>query len=113
MIEAIGYVRVSSEEQADSGLGLEAQRQRIAASAATDDADELRDVLNPPEPGKTVSQGTIHDAPLARLDANARRRSKSRADIGAGGKRPSGTVLVGRIIRRNPRGVHWRHQQRS
>src|SRR5262245_49767947 len=31
MKDAIGYVRVSSEEQADSGLGLEAQRQRIAA----------------------------------------------------------------------------------
>jgi DNA invertase Pin-like site-specific DNA recombinase len=31
MTDAIGYVRVSSEEQADSGLGLEAQRQRIAA----------------------------------------------------------------------------------
>jgi DNA invertase Pin-like site-specific DNA recombinase len=28
---AIGYIRVSSEEQAESGLGLEAQRQRIAA----------------------------------------------------------------------------------
>ncbi len=28
-MRAIGYVRVSSEEQADSGLGLEAQRQRI------------------------------------------------------------------------------------
>src|SRR5215470_11947351 len=28
---AISYIRVSSEEQADSGLGLEAQRQRIAA----------------------------------------------------------------------------------
>jgi DNA invertase Pin-like site-specific DNA recombinase len=31
MRDAIGYVRVSSEEQADSGLGLEAQRQRITA----------------------------------------------------------------------------------
>src|SRR5271166_1065728 len=30
-MNAIGYIRVSSEEQADSGLGLEAQRQRIAA----------------------------------------------------------------------------------
>ena len=29
MKEAIGYVRVSSDEQADSGLGLEVQRQRI------------------------------------------------------------------------------------
>jgi site-specific DNA recombinase len=31
MREAIGYVRVSSEEQAESGLGLEAQRQQIIA----------------------------------------------------------------------------------
>src|SRR5262245_3800134 len=29
--DAISYIRVSSEEQVDSGLGLEAQRQRIAA----------------------------------------------------------------------------------
>jgi DNA invertase Pin-like site-specific DNA recombinase len=29
--DALAYIRVSSEEQADSGLGLEAQRQRIAA----------------------------------------------------------------------------------
>jgi DNA invertase Pin-like site-specific DNA recombinase len=35
MQDALGYIRVSSEEQADSGLGLEAQRQRIAASAAS------------------------------------------------------------------------------
>jgi len=34
MEEAISYIRVSSEEQADSGLGLEAQRQRIAAYCA-------------------------------------------------------------------------------
>ena len=31
MRDALGYIRVSSEEQADSGLGLAAQRQRIAA----------------------------------------------------------------------------------
>jgi DNA invertase Pin-like site-specific DNA recombinase len=34
MPDALGYVRVSSEEQADSGLGLEAQHQRIAAYCA-------------------------------------------------------------------------------
>jgi DNA invertase Pin-like site-specific DNA recombinase len=34
MNDPLGYVRVSSEEQADSGLGLEAQRQRIAAYCA-------------------------------------------------------------------------------
>jgi DNA invertase Pin-like site-specific DNA recombinase len=31
MNDALGYIRVSSAEQADSGLGFEAQRQRIAA----------------------------------------------------------------------------------
>jgi len=31
MNDALGYIRVSREEQSDSGLGLEAQRQRIAA----------------------------------------------------------------------------------
>jgi DNA invertase Pin-like site-specific DNA recombinase len=31
MGDALAYIRVSSDDQADSGLGLEAQRQRIAA----------------------------------------------------------------------------------
>ena len=33
-MEVIGYLRVSTDEQATSGLGLEAQRSRIAAEAA-------------------------------------------------------------------------------
>ena len=32
-LEAVGYVRVSTNEQADSGLGMEAQRARITAQA--------------------------------------------------------------------------------
>src|SRR5262249_19737177 len=34
MQDALGYARVSTKEQADSGLGLEAQRQRISAYCA-------------------------------------------------------------------------------
>src|SRR5262249_25921000 len=34
MQDALGYARVSTKEQADSGLGLEAQRQRIPARCA-------------------------------------------------------------------------------
>jgi DNA invertase Pin-like site-specific DNA recombinase len=33
-MNVIGYCRVSTSEQADSGLGIAAQRQRIAAEAA-------------------------------------------------------------------------------
>jgi hypothetical protein len=47
MREAIAYVRVSSEEQADSGLGLEAQRQRVAAYCEMKDL-KLTEVFEDP-----------------------------------------------------------------
>src|SRR6266550_1373359 len=47
MRTALGYVRVSSEEQADSGLGLEAQRQRIRAYAELKELD-LAEVFEDP-----------------------------------------------------------------
>ena len=42
--KAVGYIRVSTEEQADSGLGLEAQRLRVEAQAIVSDLD-LLDVI--------------------------------------------------------------------
>jgi hypothetical protein len=54
MPDAFGYVRVSSEEQADSGLGLEAQRQRIAAYCAMKGL-RLADVFA--DPGQPCCRG--------------------------------------------------------
>jgi site-specific DNA recombinase len=47
MRTALGYVRVSSDEQADSGLGLEAQRQRIRTYAELKGL-HLADILEDP-----------------------------------------------------------------
>lgn len=38
MKKALGYIRVSSEEQADHGLGLESQRQALAERDAKEEA---------------------------------------------------------------------------
>ncbi len=46
-MKAIAYIRVSTEEQAQSGLGLEAQRDRINAYA-TMKGVELVDVIADP-----------------------------------------------------------------
>ena len=43
-MQALGYIRVSTSEQADSGLSLEAQRRKIKASAELSDL-QLVDVL--------------------------------------------------------------------
>lgn len=42
VVEAVGYIRVSTNEQADSGLGLEAQRQKIRAQCEANGWNLLR-----------------------------------------------------------------------
>ncbi len=58
MRTAFGYVRVSSEEQADSGLGLEAQRQRVRAYCEMQGLD-LENIFEDPgvSGGKPLAPG--------------------------------------------------------
>lgn len=54
--EAIGYVRVSTAEQADSGLGLEAQRRRIAAYCEAQGWDLVQIVADEGLSGKALDR---------------------------------------------------------
>jgi DNA invertase Pin-like site-specific DNA recombinase len=62
MKKALGYIRASSEEQADRGLGLESQRQRIKAYCAL----------------KGLELVTMHEGVLTR-PSNASERTRRRA----------------------------------
>jgi site-specific DNA recombinase len=70
MQSAIGYVRVSSEEQADSGLGLDAQRQRIRAYCELKDL-HLATIFEDP--------GVSGGKPLATRPGGSRLLEKARA----------------------------------
>jgi site-specific DNA recombinase len=70
MKKAIGYIRVSSEEQADHGLGLESQRQRIKAYCELKGLD-LATIYEDPAVSGGKPLGTRPSG--ARLLAEARR----------------------------------------
>jgi site-specific DNA recombinase len=70
MRTAYGYVRVSSEDQADSGLGLEAQRQRIRAYCELKGL-HLAEILE--DPGVSGGKALATRPAGARLLALARR----------------------------------------
>ena len=59
MKTAYGYVRVSSEDQADSGLGLEAQRQRIRGYCELKSL-LLAEILE--DPGVSGGKASFHPA---------------------------------------------------
>lgn len=67
-MEAIAYLRVSTRGQGDSGLGIEAQRERVAQAAAARGALVVREFVE-------VESGRKADRPqLAAALAEARRR---------------------------------------
>ncbi len=62
-MQAIGYIRCSTHEQADSGLGLDAQNQRIRAYCTLKDLD-LTDII--------TDAGVSGGKPLAKREGGQR-----------------------------------------
>ncbi len=60
--QAVGYVRVSTSEQADSGLGLEAQRRRITAYCEAQGWPLLEIVADEGISGKTLNRAGLKQA---------------------------------------------------
>jgi DNA invertase Pin-like site-specific DNA recombinase len=77
---AIGYVRVSSDRQADQGFSLEAQSARIRAMATVQSADLIEVVVDGGESAKSMNRpglrrvlalvetGAVHAVVVAKLD---------------------------------------------
>src|ERR1041384_1808740 len=79
-MKAIGYVRVSTEQQADFGVSLEAQSEKVRAMAVVQgaelvdlivDAGESAKSLNRPGMARLLSlvdAGAVHTVIIAKLD---------------------------------------------
>lgn len=61
-MKAIGYVRVSSDKQADSGLSLEAQAEKIRAYAKVYDLDIIRIEVDAGVSAKTLDRPALQRA---------------------------------------------------
>src|SRR5262245_35839521 len=89
MTRTIAYLRVSTEKQADRGVSLEAQREKVAAYAKLYDL-ELVDVIVETGSAKTLEREGLQQAlgALERRDADALlvvkldRLTRSVADLG-------------------------------
>src|SRR5262245_7198856 len=55
-MKAIGYVRVSTDQQADRGVSLEAQEQKVRAMAVVKDADLLDVIVDAGESAKSLQR---------------------------------------------------------
>ena len=87
--QAIGYVRVSTEQQADSGLGIEAQRVKLEALATLNDFQLIDVVVDAGASAKSLDRpgwqrvmGTVHGRQVgAVLIAKLDRCTRSVADL--------------------------------
>ena len=61
-MRVVGYLRVSTGEQAESGLGLEAQRARIEAYAALYEHAVVRWCVDAGASAKTLDRAGLRDA---------------------------------------------------
>ena len=69
-MKAIGYIRVSTEKQADHGVSLEAQEAKIRAMAVVQGADLAEAIVDAGESAKSLKRPGM-DRLLAMVDAGA------------------------------------------
>jgi site-specific DNA recombinase len=55
-MKAIGYVRVSTEKQADFGVSLEAQSEKVRAMAVVQDAELVEVIIDAGESAKSLNR---------------------------------------------------------
>jgi len=68
MVKAVGYIRVSTEEQANSGISLDAQKAKIEAYAALYDIELVSIEVDAGVSAKTLNRPGLQSA-LAKLEA--------------------------------------------
>lgn len=68
MVKAVGYIRVSTEEQASSGVSLDAQKAKLEAYAALYDIELVGIEIDAGVSAKTLNRPGLQSA-LARLDS--------------------------------------------
>ncbi len=69
-VKAIGYVRVSTEKQADSGVSLEAQQEKIRAMAVVKGIELVDLIIDAGESAKSLNRPGMMQL-LALVDARA------------------------------------------
>jgi site-specific DNA recombinase len=57
---AVGYIRVSSDQQAESGLSLEHQREKVRAAATLHDLDLIDVIIDAAESAATLDRPGMH-----------------------------------------------------